>query len=196
VDDPLHTYGAQLGLPWVPAVATEQVPLALPPAAMEHASQLAEQAELQQKLSTQKPVAQVAPEPQALPFPALHSPVPSQAELPWHTFGAVVSWVPADKGAQLPAPFTLHAWHDGQVDEPQQTPSTQLALLHWLAALQDWPLLSLPVHTPAVQKLPEEQSPSLTQLVLHELPPQMYGAQVVMPLSVHEPLPSQVSWFV
>jgi hypothetical protein len=42
----------------------------------------------------------------------------------------VVSVDPADCGAQLPAPFRLHAWQAGQLGLPQQTPSTQLPLMH------------------------------------------------------------------
>ena len=44
---------------------------------------------------------------------------------------------PALTSAQVPAkPATLHAWQSGQLDDPQQTPSTQLPLSHWLPAAQ------------------------------------------------------------
>jgi hypothetical protein len=35
--------------------------------------------------------------------------------------------------AQVPLPLTLHDWQDGQLEVVQQTPSTQLPLMHWLA---------------------------------------------------------------
>jgi hypothetical protein len=49
------------------------------------------------------------------------------------------SVVPLDLGAQLPAPFRLHAWHAGQLELPQQTPSTQLPLMHWVPPVQAIP---------------------------------------------------------
>ena len=51
-----------------------------------------------------------------------------------------VSFVPAPSGAQVPAPFTLHAWQAGQLALPQQTPSTQWPLMHWPPEAQTRPL--------------------------------------------------------
>src|SRR4051794_22091278 len=48
--------------------------------------------------------------------------------------------VPAASGAQAPVPETLQAWHAGQLEEPQQTPSTQLPLMHWAPIAQTRPL--------------------------------------------------------
>ena len=43
--------------------------------------------------------------------------------------------VPAGMLVHTPAlPVRLHAWHVPQLALPQQTPSTQLPLMHWLAA--------------------------------------------------------------
>ena len=47
--------------------------------------------------------------------------------------------VPAGSGAQLPSPLMLQAWQVGQVWLPQQMPSVQLPLMHWLAPVQVWP---------------------------------------------------------
>jgi hypothetical protein len=45
-------------------------------------------------------------------------------------------------GEQVPGePWTLQAWHEGQLAEPQHTPSTQLLLEHWLPIAHAWPLL-------------------------------------------------------
>jgi hypothetical protein len=47
------------------------------------------------------------------------------------------STVPAPIGAQVPAPApTLQAWQEPQLALPQQTPSTQWAVRHWLPAVQ------------------------------------------------------------
>ena len=48
--------------------------------------------------------------------------------------------VPAATGAHAPVPVTLHAWQAGQLGLPQQTPSTQLPLMHWLPDAQARPL--------------------------------------------------------
>jgi hypothetical protein len=42
----------------------------------------------------------------------------------------------------------LQAWHAPQAALPQQTPSTQLPVLHWLPAAQAAPRSSLLVHDP------------------------------------------------
>jgi hypothetical protein len=52
-----------------------------------------------------------------------------------------VSVEPAAFGAQLPWPFTLHAWQAGQLLLPQQTPSTQLPLMHMPPAVQASPFV-------------------------------------------------------
>ena len=48
--------------------------------------------------------------------------------------------VPGATGAHAPVPETLHAWQAGQLGLPQQTPSTQLPLMHWLPDAQARPL--------------------------------------------------------
>jgi hypothetical protein len=52
---------------------------------------------------------------------------------PHWPLGAVV---PAGIAAQLPAPFTLQALQVPQGPLPQQTPSVQKPLMHWLAEAQ------------------------------------------------------------
>ena len=47
--------------------------------------------------------------------------------------------VPAPMNAQLPMPFRLQAWQVPQALLPQQTPSVQKPLMHWLAAVQVCP---------------------------------------------------------
>jgi hypothetical protein len=71
-----------------------------------------------------------APEP-------LQVPVLPQVPLPPHwPAGAAV---PFGIAAQLPTPLTLQAWQVPQGPEPQQTPSVQKPLMHWLAVVQAWP---------------------------------------------------------
>jgi hypothetical protein len=70
------------------------------------------------------------------PLP-LQAPVLPQVPLAPHwPLGAVV---PDSIAAQLPAPFTLQALQVPQGPLPQQTPSVQNPLMHWLAEAQVWP---------------------------------------------------------
>jgi hypothetical protein len=63
-------------------------------------------------------------------------------------FGSVV---PAATGAHAPAlPATLHAWHEPQLAAPQQTPSTQWAVPHWLFAVQASPCAIFATQLPPV----------------------------------------------
>jgi hypothetical protein len=45
-------------------------------------------------------------------------------------------------------------WHDGHAIEPQQNPSTQLPVAHWLSLMQLAPVVSLPTQAPALQNAP------------------------------------------
>jgi hypothetical protein len=77
--------------------------------------------------------------------------------------------------AQVPTVFTLHAWHDGHEGVVQQTPSTQLALAHWLPAPHVAPGANLPTQFPVAtpgfwQKLPEGQSVSCAQPATVQVP--------------------------
>lgn len=75
----------------------------------------------------------------------------------------------------MPAPFTLHAWQAGQLGVPQQTPSVQLPLMHWLAAPQAEPFglrLQLLVAPPPWQVKGARQSPSAVHEVLQAPLPQ------------------------
>jgi len=45
-------------------------------------------------------------------------------------------------------PATLHDWQAGQLGDPQQYPSTQLALAHSLPALHEMPLPFFETHIP------------------------------------------------
>jgi hypothetical protein len=72
VSEPLQTYGEHdAGVPLDPELLGPQVPLVVPPAAIEHASQLFEQAVSQQKPSTQLPVAHWLLAVQAVPCVSL-----------------------------------------------------------------------------------------------------------------------------
>jgi hypothetical protein len=70
------------------------------------------------------------------PLP-LQVPVLPQVPLAPHCPDGAV--VPDGIAAQLPMPLTLQAWQVPQGPEPQQTPSVQKPLMHWLAVLQVWP---------------------------------------------------------
>jgi hypothetical protein len=73
------------------------------------------------------------PAPSHLPFePQLEGPSSGQK-----LTGAVV---PAATGEHAPLPDRLHAWQAGQLALPQQTPSTQLPLMHWPPVEQARPL--------------------------------------------------------
>ena len=76
--------------------------------------------------------------PQALPSLAQAVRVPCGAPL------ATVAQVPT-----LPA--TSQAWHWPEHAVLQQTPSTQLALVHWLAPVQAEPFASFGTQAPALQ---------------------------------------------
>ena len=97
--------------------------------------------------------------------------------------------------AQVPLPLTLHAWQAGQLELPQQTPSTQFPVLHWLAAVQATPfafsvqLLVVPLPW---QVLGARQSPSEVQgELLHAFVPQTYGEQLLVAGAAQLPAPSQ-----
>ena len=70
------------------------------------------------------------------PLP-LQVPVLPQVPLAPHwPLGAVV---PVAMGAQLPSPFRLQALQVPHGPLPQQTPSVQKPLMHWVAEAQVWP---------------------------------------------------------
>jgi len=73
------------------------------------------------------------PAPSHLPFvPQVVTPLSVQTPLG--------SAEPAASGEQVPAlPATLQAWQEGQLDDPQHTPSMQLPLMHWSPDVQTGP---------------------------------------------------------
>jgi hypothetical protein len=84
------------------------------------------------------------PAPSHLPFaPQLGAPSSAQK--------AAGAAVPAGSGEQAPLPERLQAWQAGQAALPQQTPSTQLPLMHWPPAVQASPFFfSAQLFTPVV----------------------------------------------
>jgi hypothetical protein len=109
-----------------------------------------------------------APAPSHLPF------VP-QLVAPWSLQNDAGAGVPAATGAQTPVPDRLHAWQGRQLAVPQQTPSTQLPLMHWPNVVQARPFfLSAQLIAPAVPWHVKggTQSPSPAQVVLHAATPQ------------------------
>ena len=83
--------------------------------------------------------------------PPLQKPVLPQTPL-GAQFGG--SAMPFGTFAQVPAPLTLHDWQTGQLEVVQQTPSVQLPLAHWFAALQAAPGAFFATQLPAVVALP------------------------------------------
>ncbi len=76
-------------------------------------------------------------------FEFWHLPAPSQTLVTPHPLATPLQRVSvwfAAIGAQVPLPLMLHAWQAPQLAAPQQTPSTQLPVLHWLPAVQATPL--------------------------------------------------------
>jgi hypothetical protein len=124
------------------------------------------------------------------------APVPLQAPVLPQTplFGqrACGSRVPEPTLAQVPMPFTLHAWQVGQLADPQQTLSVQLPLTHWLPAVQAVPPARLGTQLPPEQKLPLAQSLSLLQLDLHMLLLlQTYAPHPIVAVWLQVPVPEQ-----
>ncbi len=108
-----------------------------------------------------------------------HLPAPSQTLVTPHplvTPPQRVSVLFAVIGAQVPLPLMLHAWQAPQLELPQQTPSTQLPVLHWLPAVQATPLafsVQLLVLPLPWQVLGDRQSVSAVQgELLHAFVPQ------------------------
>jgi hypothetical protein len=126
------------------------------------------------------------------PLPS-HLPFPPQLEAPSSAQKAAGAGVPAGRAVQVPIPERLQAWQAGQPGAPQQTPSTQLPLMHWLPAPQARPfflsaqlLVVVPWHVKGGM-----QSLSLAQTTLHAPVPHTYGEQLLSMGIAHEPVPVQ-----
>jgi hypothetical protein len=128
----------------------------------------------------------------------LHAPAPSQLFVFPHAAVVLapqrVSVAPDAIAPQLPMPFTLQAWQAGQLALPQQTPSTQLPLMHWLAAVQATPFafrLQLLAVPEPWQVNGATQSLSAAQVDLHAPLPHTYGEQLLDVDAAQEPVPLQ-----
>jgi hypothetical protein len=132
-------------------------------------------------VSESAPVTQIADEHGVLfgyfwqpPAPS-HFPSVPQVEAPWSLQNAAGAAVPAGSAAQAPVPDTLQAWQAGQLGVPQQTPSTQLPLMHWVPAVHASPLaLSAQLReAPAPWHVKgATQSASIAQVTLQAFEPQ------------------------
>jgi hypothetical protein len=80
--------------------------------------------------------------------------------------------------------------------DPQQNPSVQNPLEHWLAAVQTEPVGSGATHLPAMQTLPAVQFAAVVQVVPQAAPAQRYAPQLCVPPATHVPLPLQVEALV
>ena len=88
----------------------------------------------------------------------------------------------------------LQTWHMPQLAAEQQTPSTQFPLPHSAPPPQSWPRRLRP-HDPALQKLPDEQSPLPLQTETQAVPVaalQANGTQDCVEAGLQVPAPSQV----
>jgi hypothetical protein len=86
------------------------------------------------------------------PLEPLQVPVLPQGKLAGHwPAGAVV---PAAIGVQVPGVVPLQVWQVPQAALPQQTPSTQAALVHSFAPPQGVPFAFLATQVPGVLALP------------------------------------------
>jgi hypothetical protein len=107
-------------------------------------------------------------------------PMPLQApvlpQTPFEAHCPAGAAAPAEIEAQLPRPLMLQAWQVPQGPEPQQTPSVQKPLMHWLPLpVHAWPLgfkAQLLVAPEPWQVYGATQSLSAVQEVLHALVPQ------------------------
>ena len=98
-----------------------------------------------------------------------------QVEGPSTAQNAAGAGVPAATGVHVPTAERLQAWQAGQLAEPQQTPSTQLPLMHWPPVVQARPfVLRAQLLVPAApwQVKGGTQSPSPAHVVLHAPTPQ------------------------
>jgi hypothetical protein len=87
----------------------------------------------------------------------------------------------------------LQAWQAGQLALPQQVPSTQLPLMHWVPVVQATPFafrLQLLVVVPW-QVNGARQSVSAVQDVLQAPVPQTNGVQLLVVAVAQAPAPSQ-----
>jgi hypothetical protein len=103
-----------------------------------------------------------------------HLPFVPQVDAPWSAQNEVGAAVPAATGAHVPLPERLQAWQPPQLGCPQQTPSTQLPLMHWPPCVQARPFfLSAQLMAPGVpwHVKGARQSPSPVQEILHALVP-------------------------
>ena len=103
------------------------------------------------------------PVPQLVPAGIGRQP-PAPSQVPLNPQGGAAaqppcgSIAPTGTGLQAPAePATLHEVHVPQLDDEQQTPSTQLPLSQSAAAAQLWPSRFFP-HDPLTQNMPLTQS--------------------------------------
>jgi hypothetical protein len=156
---PLQKYGAQgcVGLLHIPF---EHVPALVSVA--EFAGHVAVEQEVPSAYFWQPPA------PSHLPF------VP-HVVAPWSAQKAAGATVSAATGEQVPLPERLQAWQGAQLTEPQQTPSTQLPLMHWPPVVQERPFfLSAQLMAPAVpwHVNGATQSPSPAQVILQAFGPQ------------------------
>ena len=71
--------------------------------------------------------------------PPSHLPSVAHAAAPWSVQNVVGAVVPAARGAHAPVP-AAQAVQGRQLAEPQQTPSTQLPLMHWVNVAHARPL--------------------------------------------------------
>jgi hypothetical protein len=159
VEPPVHLNPLQVWLP-----AEHAPPEHMPPSVSENAPgmQTGEEQDVPLGYFWQPPA------PSHLPF------VP-QFEAPWSVQKLEGAAVPAATGAHAPVPETLHAWQAGQLGLPQQTPSTQLPLMHWVPEAHASPLAlsaQLRVAPPPWHVKGATQSASVAQVVLHAFAPQ------------------------
>jgi hypothetical protein len=180
---PLHTYGAQAGVPALPEGVAVHVPTL--PGRLQ-ASQAPAQAVSQQTPSTQLPNSHSLLPPQVAlgAFFSSHCPLPLQkwpsahwasleqppgqdAETPSHTAGAQegLPASPAATGRQRPSlPAWLQASHGPPQAPSQHTPSTQWLLAHSSARVQALPTGSRSTQRPSWQKCVEAQRVCSSQI--------------------------------
>lgn len=106
--------------------------------------------------------------------------------------GQALVAAPAASGAQVPAPFTLHALQAPQLELLQQTPSVHIVLRHSLPALQAAPSAFRFVQTPDWQLYPLTQSPLAVQPVRQVVPPHIRWPGQGCGVCTQTPAPSQL----
>jgi hypothetical protein len=110
--------------------------------------------------------------------------------------GSVAIVTPPQVPLARPVFAALHAWQSPPQADPQQNPSVQNVLAHWLPRVHTEPVGSGATHAPAMHTLPIVQFAAVMHVVPHAAPLQRYAPQLCVLPATHVPPPLQVDALV